>query len=83
MKTILAAVDSSARAPMVVAAVYRWRAGHPHPALWDDWAAVAIGKPALGTLAFLLIGSMLIAVGVRRETARRQQDLQRRSAEVL
>ena len=69
--------------PLIVVAVYRWRGEHSHAVLWNDWAGVVAGKPALGTVAMLLIGSALVVVLMRRETARREQDSRRRSAQTI
>jgi heme exporter protein C len=69
--------------PLIVVSVYRWRGEHPHPALWSDWASIVAGKPAIGTAAMLLIGWVLVLVLMRRETARREQDSRRRSAQTI
>jgi heme exporter protein C len=69
--------------PIVVAAVYRWRSHHPHAALWErmagDWR---IGL-AWSTAVALAIEALLLNVRLRRETARRERESRRRTAQII
>jgi heme exporter protein C len=69
--------------PIVIAAVYRWRSRHPGPPLWANlpagWQTPLIWCTA-GTLA---LATLLLSVRLRRETARREQDLRRRMGQTI
>jgi heme exporter protein C len=60
--------------PIIVAAVYRWRRQHPHPALWarvpDGWAAPLTAS----TAGALLLGTLLLLVCLKQENARRERE---------
>jgi heme exporter protein C len=69
--------------PIVVAAVYRWRAQHPQPPLW---AAVTGNWPAQlawSTAVALAIAALMLRVRLRRETARRERESARRMAQAM
>ena len=69
--------------PLVIAAVYRWRSQHPHPALWSD---VPDGWPAplaASTGGMLVLAGFLLTLRYRRETARREHDFRRRMGQTL
>ena len=70
-------------APLVVAAVYRWRSQHPHPALWADLPAGWPASLAASTVGMLVLAALLLAVRLRRETSLREQDLRRRMGHTI
>jgi heme exporter protein C len=69
--------------PIIVAAVYRWRSRHPHPALWaivpDSWAAPL----AATTVVALGLAALLLWFRVRQENMRRERDSHQRMEATL
>jgi len=69
--------------PIVAASVYRWRALHPHPAVWsgvaDGWQVALAGSTA-GALA---LAAMMLAIGLRQQNARRERESARRMAQTI
>lgn len=69
--------------PIIVAAVYRWRSQHPHPALWADLRAGWQGPLAGSTAGMLAIAAVFYWFRVRGETARREHESARRMEQMM
>ncbi|HUK17198.1 MAG TPA: cytochrome c biogenesis protein CcsA [Bryobacteraceae bacterium] len=69
--------------PIVIAAVYRWRSQHPHPALWADVPDAWPAPLAWSTAGMFALAALLLAVRLRQGTARREQDLRRRMGNTI
>jgi len=70
-------------APIAIAAVYRWRMEHPHPALWAGLPSSWIAPLVWNTAGMLAMGVVLLLVRLRQETAQRELDLLRRMFHVM
>ena len=70
-------------APLVAAAVYRWRALHPHRSLWADVAAVSQTALAATTAATLALAAVLLVLRLRQQNTRRQRESARRIAQAM
>lgn len=70
-------------APMAAAAVYRWRAAHPHPPLWAGVPASWIAPLVWNAAGMLAVGVVLLAMRLRQEQAQRQLDSLRRTFHVM
>lgn len=69
--------------PIIVAAVYRWRGQHPHPALWIDLPAGWQAALAVSTAGMLLVAAMFYWFRVRQENARRERESARRMEQTI
>ena len=69
--------------PLIVAAVYRWRGQHPHPALWagfpEGWQAPLAGS----TVGMVAATAVFYWFRVRQETARRERESARRMDQMM
>lgn len=69
--------------PVIVAAVYRWRSRHPHPALWADLPAGWQGPLAASTAGMLAAAAVFYWFRVRQENARRERESARRMEQMM
>jgi heme exporter protein C len=70
-------------APMVMAAVYRWRTEHPQPLLWAGVPAGWIGPLASNAAGMVSVGLVLLLARFRQETTQRELDSLRRTWHVM
>jgi heme exporter protein C len=70
-------------APIIVAAVYRWRSEHPRPALWADLPAGWQGPLAGSTAGMLAVAALFYWSRVRQETTRRERESARRMEQMM
>jgi heme exporter protein C len=68
---------------IIIAAVYRWRSRHPHPALWADLPAGWRGPLAGSTAGMLALAALFYWFRVRQETARRERESARRLEQMM
>jgi heme exporter protein C len=70
-------------APFVAAAVYRWRALHPHPVLWADVVGGWQAPLAASTAATLALAAVLLVLRLRQQNALRERESARRIAQAM
>jgi heme exporter protein C len=70
-------------APMTMAAVYRWRSGHPHAALWAGLPASWMAPLAWNSAGMFSVGLVLLLVRLRQEAAQRELDSLHRMLHVM
>lgn len=69
--------------PIAIAAVYRWRGQHPHPALWAGLPSGWMAPLAWNTAGMLAMGVAVVLLRVRQEAVQRELDWLRRTVHVM
>jgi len=69
--------------PIAIAAVYRWRGQHPHPALWAGVPSGWLAALAWNTAGMLAMGVAIVLLRMRQEAVERELDSLRRTVHVI